>query len=61
MDRDRKDELAALLLGLPATVLVATHDPEFVAAFADLVRRFDTSTDGRARIQSAYFLISIGR
>jgi energy-coupling factor transport system ATP-binding protein len=37
MDRDRKDELAALLLGLPATVLVATHDPEFVAAFAERV------------------------
>lgn len=34
---------------------------EFVAAFADLVRRFDTATDGTARIQSAYFLISIDR
>jgi len=34
---------------------------EFVAAFADLVRRFDTATDGTARIQSTYFLISIDR
>jgi len=34
---------------------------EFVAAFADLVRRFDTASDGTACIQSAYFLISIGR
>ena len=34
MDRRRKDELAALLRELDAAVLVATHDPEFVAAFA---------------------------
>jgi len=37
MDRDRKQELAARLQGLDATVLVATHDPEFVAAFAQRV------------------------
>jgi energy-coupling factor transporter ATP-binding protein EcfA2 len=37
MDRRRKDELAALIGGLDAAVLVATHDPEFVAAFADRV------------------------
>jgi energy-coupling factor transport system ATP-binding protein len=37
MDRDRKEDLAALLGGLEAAVLVATHDPEFVAAFADRV------------------------
>jgi energy-coupling factor transport system ATP-binding protein len=37
MDRRRKHELAALLRGLEAAVLVATHDPEFVAAFADRV------------------------
>ena len=37
MDRRRKDELAALLRELDAAVLVATHDPEFVAAFADRV------------------------
>jgi energy-coupling factor transport system ATP-binding protein len=37
MDRRRKDELAALLCELDAAVLVATHDPEFVAAFADRV------------------------
>ncbi len=37
MDRRLKGELAALLRRLPVTVLVATHDPEFVAAFADRV------------------------
>jgi energy-coupling factor transport system ATP-binding protein len=37
MDRHRKDELAALLCELDAAVLVATHDPEFVAAFAQRV------------------------
>ncbi len=37
MDRARKDELARLLCGLDAAVLVATHDPEFAAAFAERV------------------------
>jgi energy-coupling factor transport system ATP-binding protein len=37
MDRGLKAELAELLRRLPAAVLVATHDPEFVAAFADRV------------------------
>jgi energy-coupling factor transport system ATP-binding protein len=37
MDRRRKDELAALLCELDAAVVVATHDPEFVAAFAQRV------------------------
>ena len=37
MDRWRKDELAALLCELDAAVIVATHDPEFVAAFAQRV------------------------
>jgi len=37
MDRDRKQELALLLQGLDAAVIVATHDPEFVAAFAQRV------------------------
>ncbi|MBV8712053.1 MAG: ATP-binding cassette domain-containing protein, partial [Solirubrobacterales bacterium] len=37
MDRRRKAELAALLCELDAAVLVATHDPEFVAAFAQRV------------------------
>ncbi|MGA8721634.1 MAG: energy-coupling factor ABC transporter ATP-binding protein, partial [Solirubrobacteraceae bacterium] len=37
MDRRRKDELAALLRELDAAVLVATHDPEFVAALAERV------------------------
>jgi len=37
MDRRRKDELAALLCELDAAVIVATHDPEFAAAFAERV------------------------
>jgi energy-coupling factor transporter ATP-binding protein EcfA2 len=37
MDRARKQDLAELLKALDAAVLVATHDPEFVAAFADRV------------------------
>ncbi len=37
MDRGAKDELAGLLRGLGVAVLVATHDPEFVAAFAQRV------------------------
>ena len=37
MDRARKQELALLLGTLGAAVFVATHDPEFVAAFADRV------------------------
>jgi energy-coupling factor transport system ATP-binding protein len=37
MDRRRKDELAALLCELDAAVIVATHDPEFAAAFAQRV------------------------
>jgi energy-coupling factor transport system ATP-binding protein len=37
MDRRRKGELASLLMRLEAAVLVATHDPEFVAQFADRV------------------------
>jgi energy-coupling factor transport system ATP-binding protein len=37
MDRDHKDRLARLLRDVSAAVLVATHDPEFAAAFADRV------------------------
>jgi energy-coupling factor transport system ATP-binding protein len=37
MDRGAKQELAGLLRSLDAGVLVATHDPEFVAAFAERV------------------------
>lgn len=37
MDRAHKRELAELLATLPATVIVATHDPEFAAAFAHRV------------------------
>ena len=51
MDRRLKAELALLLRGLPAAVLVATHDPEFVAAFAERVVLLGdgvTIADGRA-------------
>ncbi|HET7050168.1 MAG TPA: ATP-binding cassette domain-containing protein [Solirubrobacteraceae bacterium] len=37
MDRTHKHELARLLCEIDAAVLVATHDPEFVAEFADRV------------------------
>jgi energy-coupling factor transport system ATP-binding protein len=37
MDRRHQSRLAALLRGLPSAVLVATHDPEFVAAYAERV------------------------
>lgn len=37
MDRTRKHDLAELLRGLTGAVLVATHDPEFAAGFADRV------------------------
>jgi energy-coupling factor transport system ATP-binding protein len=37
MDRERKGLLAELLGGLDAAILVATHDPEFAAGFADRV------------------------
>ncbi len=37
MDRALKGELAATLRSLDAAVLVATHDPEFAAAFAERV------------------------
>lgn len=37
MDRDHKHDLAGLLAGLAAAVVVATHDPEFASAFADRV------------------------
>jgi energy-coupling factor transport system ATP-binding protein len=37
MDRAHKHDLVALVRRLDAALLVATHDPEFVAAFADRV------------------------
>jgi energy-coupling factor transport system ATP-binding protein len=37
MDRGAKDELARLLRGLDSAVMVATHDAEFAASFADRV------------------------
>ncbi|HET9102996.1 MAG TPA: ATP-binding cassette domain-containing protein [Solirubrobacteraceae bacterium] len=44
MDRAAKDALVALLGTLPCAVIVATHDPEFAAAFA---RRVVLLADGR--------------
>jgi hypothetical protein len=35
--------------------------PEFVQAFAGLVRRFNLATDGTARIRAEYLLISVAR
>jgi hypothetical protein len=35
--------------------------PEFVQAFADLIRRFNLATDGTARIQGEYLLITVDR
>jgi energy-coupling factor transport system ATP-binding protein len=37
LDRGRKADLAALLVRFSGAVIVASHDPEFVAAFADRV------------------------
>ncbi len=37
LDRGLKDELALWLRGLGGAVVVATHDPEFAARFADRV------------------------
>jgi energy-coupling factor transport system ATP-binding protein len=37
LDRRRKADLGRLITGLPGAVIVATHDPEFVAGFADRV------------------------
>ncbi len=37
MDRAVKDDLAKLIGGFDAAVIVATHDPEFAAAFAERV------------------------
>jgi SAM-dependent methyltransferase len=35
--------------------------PEFVQAFADIVRRFNLATDGSVRIQGEYLLITVDR
>jgi energy-coupling factor transporter ATP-binding protein EcfA2 len=37
LDRGRKAELARVIVGMPGAVIVATHDPEFVAEFAERV------------------------
>jgi energy-coupling factor transport system ATP-binding protein len=37
MDRAVKEDLVAILRTIGAAVIVATHDPEFAAAFADRV------------------------
>jgi energy-coupling factor transport system ATP-binding protein len=52
MDRHVKDELAALISGLSSAVIVATHDPEFAALFADRVILLGSGriiADGTAR------------
>jgi energy-coupling factor transport system ATP-binding protein len=52
IDHRLRDELVALLAGLGAAVIVATHDPEFVAAFAERVILLGDGTpiaDGPAR------------
>ena len=35
--------------------------PEFVQAFADVIRRFNLAGDGTARIESEYLLITVDR
>jgi SAM-dependent methyltransferase len=35
--------------------------PEFVQAFADIVRRFNLAADGSARIQGEYLLVAVDR
>jgi hypothetical protein len=35
--------------------------PELLQAVADLVRRFNASTDGRARLPAEYLLITVDR
>ena len=49
MDRRRKDDVAALLRGLDGAVLVATHDPEFAASFAERVVLLGDGRDDRRR------------
>jgi energy-coupling factor transport system ATP-binding protein len=55
MDRARKGELAELVSGLSAegtAIVIATHDVEFAATFADrvvLLGRGDLAADGSAR------------
>jgi energy-coupling factor transport system ATP-binding protein len=67
MDRDHKDALAALLRGLDAAVLVATHDCEFVASFAQRVVLLADGApiaDGPARevlIGGSYFATETAR
>ena len=51
MDRAVKDELAALLCELDAAVIVATHDPEFVAAFARAGRAAGRRGRDRRRVR----------
>lgn len=67
MDRERKTQLAELLRGLEAAVLVATHDPEFVAAFAQrvvLLAGGSVIADGPARevlSGGSYFATEVAR
>jgi energy-coupling factor transport system ATP-binding protein len=57
MDRSLKAALAELLGRLDAAVLVATHDPEFAAAFADRVILF---ADGRPLADGAVAQVLTG-
>jgi len=67
MDRHLKDELAQLLQDLEIAVLVATHDPEFVAAFAGrvvLLADGTTIADGGAQevlTGGSYFVTETAR
>jgi energy-coupling factor transport system ATP-binding protein len=67
MDRHLKDELAQLLQNLGTAVLVATHDPEFVAVFAQrvvLLADGTTIADGPTRevlTGGSYFVTETAR
>jgi energy-coupling factor transport system ATP-binding protein len=67
MDRRRRDGLATLLRDVGCPVLVATHDPEFVAAFATRVVLLADGTviaDGRPAdvlARGTYFATEVAR
>jgi energy-coupling factor transport system ATP-binding protein len=67
LDRRVKAELSTMLKHLPGAVLVATHDPEFVAAFADRVllladgRVIADGTPGEVLSSGTYFATETAR
>jgi energy-coupling factor transport system ATP-binding protein len=67
MDRRHRDGLATLLRDVGCPVLVATHDPEFVAAFATRVVLLADGTviaDGRPAdvlARGTYFATEVAR